>query len=33
MRVYDSRAEDGQLRGFEVENLLLGRRGVTRVVR
>jgi hypothetical protein len=33
MRVYDSRTEDGRLRGFEVENLWLGRRGAARVVR
>jgi hypothetical protein len=32
LRVFDRRAEDGQLRGFEVENLLLTRRSVGRVV-
>lgn len=33
MRVFDLRTEDGRLRGCEIENLRLGRRGVGRVVR
>lgn len=32
MRVFECRSEDGQLRGFEVENSLLSRRSVARVV-
>jgi hypothetical protein len=33
MTTYDSLDSQGQLRGFEVPNLMLGRRGLARVVR
>ena len=32
MRIFDIRAEDGKLHGFEVENTWLSRRGVARIV-
>lgn len=32
MRVFERRSEDGQLRGFEVENSLLSRRSVARII-
>lgn len=32
MRVFEHRSEDGRLRGFEVENFWLTRRGVARIV-
>jgi hypothetical protein len=32
MRVFECRAEDGRLRGFEVENFWLSRRSVARIV-